>query len=264
MRWKILWFLVILNTLPASATSIDTLLIFSKAMNKEVPNIVIYPSKMNPEQEKPLSVIYLLHGADGSYTDSVTKVPELLEYADRYHLIIVCPDGGHNSWYFDSPFDKEMQYETYISKELIDFIDLNYPTINDRKGRAIAGLSMGGHGAFYLAFRHQEVYGAAGSMSGGLDLIPYPDGWDIKKRLGEYALYPENWEKNTLINMVSYLENDFLKLIMDCGIDDFFFDSNQRMHKALVDNKIPHDYIERSGAHNWEYWANSIQYQTVF
>ena len=74
-------------------------------------------------------------------------------------------------------------------------------------------------------------------MSGGLDLIPYQDGWDIKKRLGEYALYPENWEKNTLINMVSYLENDFLKLIMDCGIDDFFFDSNQRMHKALVDNK---------------------------
>ncbi len=55
--------------------------------------------------------------------------------------------------------DPSMKYETYVSKELIAAIDAKYPTIADNKGRAITGLSMGGHGAFYLAFRHQDVWG---------------------------------------------------------------------------------------------------------
>jgi len=76
------------------------------------------------------------------------------------------------SWYFDSPIDKEMNYETYVSKELIGAIDTKYNTLANRESRAITGLSMGGHGAFYLAFRHQDIWGAAGSMSGGLDIRP--------------------------------------------------------------------------------------------
>jgi|SRR5450759_5197606 len=119
--------------------------------------------------------------------DWITKVPAIKEYADQYQLMIVCPDGGFTSWYFDSPVDSTIKYETYISRELIAAIDTKYHTIKDKKGRAITGLSMGGHGAFYLAFRHQDVWGAAGSMSGGLDIRPFPNSWDIPKRLGSYA-----------------------------------------------------------------------------
>ena len=45
---------------------------------------------------------------------------------------------------------------------------------------------MGGHGALWLAIRHQDIFGAAGSTSGGVDIRPFPDNWDMKKQLGEY------------------------------------------------------------------------------
>ncbi|MEE9361187.1 MAG: alpha/beta hydrolase-fold protein [Cellulophaga sp.] len=67
-----------------------------------------------------------------------------------------------------------MKYETYIAKELIEAVDSNYNTDTTKSSRAISGLSMGGHGAFYLAFKHQDVWGATGSMSGGLDIHPFP------------------------------------------------------------------------------------------
>jgi S-formylglutathione hydrolase FrmB len=49
-------------------------------------------------------------------------------------------------------------------------IDNTYRTINDRKGRFITGLSMGGHGAMYLSAKHPELFSAAGSMSGVADM----------------------------------------------------------------------------------------------
>ena len=53
-------------------------------------------------------------------------------------------------------------------------------------------------------------------------------------------------------------------LIFDCGIDDFFYDANRRLHEKLIERNIPHDYIERPGNHTWEYWTNSIKYQLLF
>ena len=157
-----------------------------------------------------------------------------------------------------------MQYETYVSKELITVVDKKYNTLPNKSGRAITGLSMGGHGAFYLAFKHTDLWGAAGSMSGGLDILPFPRNWDISKRLGTYSENKAVWEANTVINLVHLLDGKNLKLIFDCGVDDFFYDANKRMHQKLIERNIPHDYTERPGKHNWEYWTNSIKYQLVF
>ena len=66
----------------------------------------------------------------------------------------------------DSPVNPGSQYETFVSDELIKAIDAKYATIRAREGRGITGLSMGGHGGLYLGFRHQDVFGVAGSMSG--------------------------------------------------------------------------------------------------
>ena len=123
---------------------------------------------------------------------------------------------------------------------------------------------MGGHGAFYLSFRNKDIWGAAGSMSGGLDIRPFPTGWDLPQRLGSYADHKENWEDNTVHNLVYLLKPGDLKLIMDCGTDDFFFGVNQRFHKKLLQRNIPHEYIIRPGKHNWPYWKNAIKYQLVF
>ena len=84
------------------------------------------------------------------------------EIADEKGIIFVCPD-GKDSWYWDSPKNPAYRYETFVSSELVNYIDRNYKTIADRKGRAITGLSMGGHGAMWLGIRHKDVFGAAGS-----------------------------------------------------------------------------------------------------
>lgn len=262
MRKLFISFVVLFIGIQCFASKVDTLLITSESMNKTIPNLLILPDSYNSEESFP--VLYLLHGASGNYLDWTKKAPHILELVDTYNFIVVCPDGGHNSWYFDSPIDESMQYETYISKELIAAIDEKYTTRKTRKGRAISGLSMGGHGAFYLAFRHQEIFGAAGSTSGGLDIRPFPKNWDIAKRLGTYSENKNAWEENTVINLVYLLSGSHVKLIFDCGVDDFFYDANNRMHEKLLERKIPHDYIERPGAHNNEYWSNSIKYQMLF
>lgn len=263
MKQKFILLLLVFTSLVAKAAQIDTLKVWSAAMKKSIPNLVILPEAYDGQKDK-FPVLYLLHGAGGDYTNWVAKVPDLKSYADAYDMIIVCPDGGVTSWYFDSPIDPEMQYETYLSKELIASIDQTYRTLAEQSGRAITGLSMGGHGAFYLAFKHQDIWGAAGSMSGGVDIRPFPNNWDLAKRLGNYAKFPEHWEAHTVINLVYLLQGDNLKLIFDCGVSDFFYDANKRLHEKMVERNIPHDYIERPGNHNWEYWANAIQYQLLF
>ena len=263
MKLKLLFLFLFCNAIVAKASQVDTVMVMSKAMNKSIPNLVILPDSYSTQKES-FSVLYLLHGAGGDHTDWVSKVPVIKEYADKYNIMIVCPDGGPTSWYFDSPIDEKMKYETYLSKELIDTIDGKYNTTAEKSGRAITGLSMGGHGAFYLAFKHQDIWGAAGSMSGGVDIRPFPSNWDLSKRLGDYSEQKENWENNTVINLVYKLKGDNLKLIFDCGISDFFYDANKRLHEKLVERNIPHDYTERPGNHSWEYWANSIKYQLLF
>jgi S-formylglutathione hydrolase FrmB len=261
---QILFLLMILSGITRTyAAKVDTLKVVSSLMHKTITNIVIIPDGDKiPKNGFP--VVYLLHGAYGNQNDWITKVPLIKEYADQYQLMIVCPDGGFTSWYFDSVIDSTMKYETYVSKELIVAIDTKYHTIADKKGRAITGLSMGGHGAFYLAFRHQDVWGAAGSMSGGLDIRPFPNSWDIAKRLGSFAGNKETWENNTDINLIYLLDGKSPKLIFDCGTSDFFYDCNKRMHTILLERNIPHDYTERPGKHDWQYWSNSIKYHLLF
>lgn len=251
-----------IGVVPLIAAHIQPVKTYSKCMNKEIPAVIITPDGYSIQKKFP--VLYLLHGYSGNNSDWIKKVPEIKEYADMYKFIIVCPDGNFSSWYMDSPIDSSFRYETYTSKELPHWIDSHYSTIASRKGRAITGLSMGGHGALYLAFRHQDIFGAAGSMSGGVDLRPFPQNWDISKRLGTYAKHPGNWEKNSVINLVHLLTTDSLQITFDCGSSDFFYQVNCNLHKKLLERNIPHDFTVRPGVHNWKYWKNSIAFQAVF
>jgi S-formylglutathione hydrolase FrmB len=245
-----------------SAATVDTVNTYSSAMKKDIKAVVITPDTY--QKGKIFPVVYLLHGAGDIYSGWITKAPNVVALSDTYQQIIVCPDGNVTSWYFDSPVNKDWKYETYITSELIPWIDGHYKTIKDRKGRGITGLSMGGHGALYLSFRHQDLFGTAGSMSGGVDIRPFPKNWKIEEKLGSYAGYPENWEKNTVINLVHLLTPKSLALIIDCGSDDFFYKVNVNLHEKLLERNIPHDFIIRPGGHTWPYWQNAVNYQMLY
>lgn len=245
----------------ANAAVVDTIDTYSASMKKVIKAVVITPNNYANAVELP--VVYLLHGFSGNYADWIKKANGFEKNADLYQMIIVCPD-GNNSWYWDSPIDKNYRYETYVADELVKYIDGKYKTIKDRKARAITGLSMGGHGGLYLAFKHQDVFGAAGSMSGGVDIRSFPNNWEMAKRLGSYASNPENWERNTIANMLHLLTPNSVAIMIDCGTDDFFYRVNEKLHEQLVLRNIPHDYVTRPGAHNWAYWSNAINYQLLF
>lgn len=245
------------------AAKVDTLQVFSNAMHKTIPCVVVSPDQPEKSKER-LPVVYLLHGYSGNYRSWVKDFSSIIADADRYQVMIVCPDGGFSSWYFDSPIDSSFKYETFVAKELVSYIDQNYPTLADRAHRGISGLSMGGHGAFYLALRHKDLFGAVASMSGGVDIRPFPNNWDIKKRLGDKAAFAQNWENNTVINLVDSLKNKELKISFDCGIADFFITVNRDLNQKLLKMGIEHSYTERPGVHNGAYWRNSILYHMLF
>ena len=179
-------------------------------------------------------------------------------------MLAVLPDGGFSSWYFDSPVMPEYKYETFVSKELVSYVDENFKTKADRSARAVTGNSMGGHGALYLTIRHQAVFGNVGSMSGGVDIRPFPDNWHISYRLGRIDEYPDNWESNTVINLTHLLRPGSVNIIFDCGTDDFFYEVNCNLHKRLMEQNIPHEFHSRPGRHNWQYWHNAIEYHFLF
>jgi S-formylglutathione hydrolase FrmB len=263
LKRLLLILLLLVHVRPSEAARIDTLMVKSLSMNKTIPNLVLLPAGYSICKTN-YPVVYLLHGAGDDYKGWLEISPELTKYCDQYNMIIVCADGGNTSWYFDSPVDKTCRYETYMYKELVTAIDIKYRTIADKKGRAVTGLSMGGHGAFYLAFRHPDIWGAAGSMSGGLDIRPFSKKWDLALRLGPITEFQDNWERNTVINLIPAIAGKDIRIIFDCGTEDFFYEVNKKAHEVMLKYKIVHDYSSRPGGHTVDYWRISVKNHLLF
>lgn len=271
----------------ATTHQVDTVTIWSQSMQKPIKNVVILPAEYNPNTPQDWPVVYLLHGFRGRYDTWINKTqPDLPAAASRMGEIIVCPDGGFSSWYWDSPIDSTMRYETYITQELIAAIDSLYQTRPSREGRAITGYSMGGHGALYLALRHSNIFGACGSMSGGVALLPFPKNWDIEKRIGPYQENPQRWEEYSVMGQLwravpfndhsrevaglpsvdpsSELQAGQLAIFIDCGTEDYFYNVNMRLHEELLYRNVPHEFIIRPGRHTHEYWRHAVEFHLLF
>ena len=243
-----------------NASKIDTLSVATKFLSSPEGVVVITPDMA---AEKRLPVVYLLNGYSGNQFTWINIRRNLPELSDQYGIIFVMPD-GRDSWYWDSPLDSAMQMESFITQDLVPYIDANYNTIPNPSKRAITGLSMGGHGAMWLGFRHPEIWKNIGSTSGGLDIRPFPENWNLKLHLGEKTENEETWNSHTVINLVEDITPGYYNIIIDCGTDDFFLNVNYNMHDALMNSKIEHDYTLRPGGHTQDYWENSILYQLLF
>lgn len=249
---KNLLIMIILVFCKLWAGKTETVEIFSDIMNKNIPAFIVIPDSYSGGNDS-LPVILLLHGYGGDYKNWSSKT-NLLRQADEFNFIIVCPDGNRNSWYLDSPIEPESQYKTFFINELVPWIKKNFRTNH----MGITGLSMGGHGAFYLAIRHPELFDAVSGMSSGVDLTFSTVKWELAKILGPFELYPNRWYDHSVVNMVDLIQEEFMPILIDCGYDDFFIDINRILHHRLIDKNISHIYVEKPGGHNWDYWTNTL------
>jgi putative tributyrin esterase len=259
IKLALLGLLLVSSLFPAQ---LDTLEVPSQAISKTFKAVVVLPGRYH-KSKKSYPVVYLLHGWSGSYRDWSTNT-NLKPLADRYGFIIVCPDGGYAGWYLDSPLKKDSQYETYIAKEVVDFIDHNYRTIADSRGRFLCGLSMGGHGAFTLLAKYPERFAGAGCMSGAMTFSSGDRRAGLADLLGDYETNQKKWAENSALFLSDRLVGLNKAILIDCGVDDFLHEANVELHKKLLDLKIDHDYIERPGAHTWDYWTNALEYHLLF
>lgn len=260
-----------------SQAKVDTIEVYSQAMNKTLKAAVTTPSSYSTGTGR-YPVLYLLHGGSGAFRDwhkSVTEKGLVNRMADEYNLIIVTPGVGPASYYYDSPKLDSVKYETYMINELIPHIDQNYRTINKKESRAITGLSMGGHGAIMLSAKHPELFVAAGSMSGvmNIDTRMWKVPEDFRKlrqegqkvMLGEALNYDgPSFNPFTAVGLVQKMKENGIALIIDCGVDDFLIDTNRQMHQLLLESGTPHEYIERPGAHTWGYWTEALPVHLLF
>lgn len=255
---------------------VDTVEVYSKAMNKTLKAAVTTPTSYST-CTKSYPVIYLLHGGSGSFSDWHQKVTEpglVNRLADQYDWIVVTPGVGPSSYYFDSPILDSVRYETYMTEELIPFVDKNYRTLAKKESRAITGLSMGGHGAMMLSAKHPELFVAAGTMSGVMNIDT--DMWIVpedfrtlrkegqKQMLGSINYKAPHFNPFTIVGLADQIHRNNLAIIIDCGVDDFLIHTNRQLRDILLWNKTPHEYIERPGAHTWQYWTEALPVHFLF
>ena len=119
----------------------------------------------------------------------------------------------------------------------------------------------------FLGFRHADFFSACGSMSGALMIDRITRGFGMDKVLGDTLKnrsYYENLSAMKEMERYGKDAKDSLAIIMDCGIDDFIIEMSRAAHQKMLALKIPHDYTERPGKHDWAYWSNAVQYQLLY
>ncbi|MDD2962027.1 MAG: alpha/beta hydrolase family protein [Muribaculaceae bacterium] len=241
----------------------DTVEISSRSMNREIKNLIILPAQYFEEElnKERFPVVYLLNGYSGNYLSWKIVCPEIEQLATDLEVIFVCPD-GQNCWYWDiDDTSKSLKMETYTTQELITYIDNHYRTIASPEMRAITGMSMGGHGALWLAMRHPHVFTTCGSMSGVVDITESTQKQEITNLIGSDV---KDWYSHSVVSLLPTLKSKQLNIIIDCGNQDPFYKSNYSLHQLLLQAGIEHDYIQREGAHTRAYWNNAIDYQLLY
>jgi S-formylglutathione hydrolase FrmB len=178
---------------------------------------------------------------------------------------------GNDGWYTDSGVIAADKYESYIIKELLPEIDQKFRTFPERSRRAIAGLSMGGYGSLKFGIKYPEKFVVAGSFSGALmapalSVKSIKGGW---KALEDSItnVYGDDdapvRKANDIFALLRLLDPQQIKalpfLYLDCGTEDGLIQTNKDFAALLAEKKIPHEYRQRPGKHDWVYWDLQVQ-----
>lgn len=218
---------------------------------------VILPER--GDATRPPAVLYLLHGLSGNESDWL-RFTSLERYVADYNLAVIMP-AANRSFYADMAHGAN--YWRFVSRELPDLVQRLFNISSDRESTYLAGLSMGGYGAFKLALRYPERFAAAASLSGALDLVS----------LIERSQEPDEIEGFSTVfgdlETVSGGENDLMalagqvsncpRLYQWCGREDFLYEDNLAFRKRARETGLDLTYEEGCGDHSWLFWDRQIQ-----
>lgn len=216
---------------------------------------------------KPYKVLYLLHGGAGNAQDWI-RYTSIERYAEENEIAVVMPEVGGSSFYADMVHG--YKYYEYLTEELPMVLNSILSISNKREDRFVAGLSMGGYGAYKWAFDKPEYFYAAGNFSGFsfTDEIFKEDLGFLSKedKQGICNLVWGSYEdmigtKNDTRYMVSNaLENklDLPRMYAAIGTEDFSYEHGQRYIQYMRDNGIEVKYEEMLGAHEWKVWDIAV------
>ena len=208
--------------------------------------------------------LYLLHGLSDDHTIWLRRT-SIERYAAALGLAIVMP-AVHRSWYTD--MDRGGAYFTFVSEELPRLCRQWLRLSERREDTFIAGLSMGGYGAFKAALRHPERYAAAASLSGAVDFARYAEqtaeglrGRELSAIVADpSAVRGSDDDLFALAARVGSGGGDVPALYACCGTGDFLYDDNVRFRDHAAAVGLPLHYEEHAGReHEWGYWDERIQ-----
>ncbi len=253
----------------------ESLKLDSKILSKAVEYSIYLPHDYETSSRK-YPVLYLLHG----YTDDETGwtqfgevkqiADQLIDNVDVTSMIIAMPDAGLD-WYVNS-YDGKTRYEDFFFEEFIPHIESTFRARGTKEFRAVAGLSMGGHGTLLYAMKHPDMFTAAAPLSAAVwgreDVLGqkqedydqyfgfiFGEGLSGEDRLTDHV-------KNSLaLFLVESQDAEELKKVkwyIDCGDDDFLINGNMELHRIMREKEIPHEFRVRDGAHNWTYWRTAL------
>ncbi len=227
---------------------------------------IIYPQNCQrvlddrkPFFKGPYKVLYLLHGLKQNETSWI-RMSSIERYVSQLPLLVVMPS-VHRSFYTDQA--RGFPYFTYVADELPALMHDMFNISAKREDTFVAGLSMGGYGAFKLALTRPEQYGYAASLSGALDLVGLRSQQDDNTNEEEMEntfgdLDGVEGSEHDLFALAQGLEAEIPELFMSCGTEDFLYEGNVRFRDAFK-NTLPITYHQESGAHTWSYWDRNIQ-----
>lgn len=252
---------------------------FSQALARIVTFHVYLPNdtasefmENNPHYERTVKTLYLLHGFSGNTTDWITG-SNAMEISRRYNLAIVMPS-GENSFYLDRK-GTGGAYETYIAKELPEYVKKTYHLPDARGDVFIGGLSMGGFGALRLGIKYGERYGAAFGLSSAMiieDIVKLSPGdmASCTKVIADYDYYVSvfgNLQKleesdvdpKYLVKRRLERGEEITPVFMACGTEDFLLQNNRNFRDFLTGCGADVTYYESPGLHEWKFWNEYLE-----
>lgn len=229
----------------------------SKTLDLQCAADVIIPDRRK-NSKRPLPCLWLLHGLSDDHTIWQRRT-SIERYVAAYDLAVVMPT-VHRSWYADMAHG--LKYWSFISEELPAAMRQYFSLSARREDNFVAGLSMGGYGAFKLVLNFPERFAAAASLSGAVDICARwraPDRQTMMKDI--FGSEPKN-SLNDLFFMATKLAKSRKprpRLFQWCGTEDFLYQDNLRFcgHAQKIGLKV--DYSEGPGGHSWDMWDAQIQ-----